>query len=289
MAQEDDLQDLDSPDPTETGTEGEQPDNTPTPDATFTDLNETMPPKDAASESPRPRRNDPERRINKLVSQNKALADELRAEREARAQEKAKLAEYESRQTEQSATALESKIKELRVRRDKAFEEGDLATYHDLEDEYLDAKVELKDIRKSRPASPEPPDPQDKPQPRASEQPQATTAYPEATMNWVARNKAWYDGKPNNPKVAKANEVFQALVAEGYDPSEDDLYEVLDERLAEERPRPIAGGPRNGNEGRPNRQSGINKDDFPLMRKWGYDPNKPEDRKRWLSRNQDLG
>lgn len=296
MAQDDPLQDqdpdLDTTDD-EPGQDGE--DSTLPADDTFADLNDIPPTQDLqAQEAPperRPRRNDPEKRINKLVSQNKALADELAAERQARTAAERKAQEFEQSQAERSALDLEGKLADIRAKRKNAFNEGDLDTYDDLNDEYVKAQIALDRIKERQPKQDEsgrpPSDTRPVSQDPRSDQPQ----YPKATMDWVQRNQSWWNADPSNQtRVQQANDTFVALQEEGFDPGSDDFYAELDYRLGQpsRAARPVTSAPRNGREQSSRRQAGITQQDIKSMKVWGYDPNKPEDRKRWLNRNTEL-
>lgn len=293
MAQDDELPQDDVPDPDEDDTArgGEAP--LPQ-DDTFADLNDIPPTQDLqAPEAPterRPRRNDPEKRINKLVSQNKALADELAAERQARTEAERKALAFEQSQAERSALDLEGKLADIRAKRKNAFNEGDLDTYDDLNDEYVKAQIALDRIKERQPQA----DAADRPSNDARPAPQSPRSdqpqYPQATMDWVQRNQSWWNADPaNQARVQQANDAFVALQQEGFDPGSDDFYEELDYRLGQpSRARPVTSAPRNGREQSSRRQAGITQQDIKSMKVWGYDPNKPEDRKRWLNRNADL-
>ena len=140
------------------------------------------------------------KRIGKEVSRRKALEserDQERAERERVQRERdeamARLSKYEARQDED----LKSKADDLKTRRDKALDEGDLAEYNRLNDELMDTRIELRDRSTRRPAKAD--DEGGGEQQRQTQQPAASGAGSE----WVARNKAWLQADEANVALAK--------------------------------------------------------------------------------------
>lgn len=236
------------------------------------------------------------KRINKEVSKRKALAEErdrLAAEREQiqreRDEARARLAKYEERQDED----LKAKVDDIKARRDKALDEGDLAEYNKLNDELLDARIELRDRSTRRPA------------PREDNDDRQPAAIPKASSAWVERNRDWLMADPANQELAKS--IEQKLVRKhgGYT---DELYRELSKRLASvsddyvyddvaeddfEEPAPrgnTAGVPRDSyDEPTSQRRSGkLTRADLAAMAKFGMDPNSPKDRKAWINRNAEL-
>ncbi|MCW5586585.1 MAG: hypothetical protein KIS75_10675 [Chromatiales bacterium] len=245
------------------------------------------------------------KRIGKEVSRRKALEserDQERAERERVQRERdeamARLSKYEARQDED----LKSKADDLKTRRDKALDEGDLAEYNRLNDELMDTRIELRDRSTRRPAKAD--DEGGGEQQRQTQQPAASGAGSE----WVARNKAWLQADEANVALAKGIEAKLVRKHGGYT---DELYRELSKRLAavsedfidddgddlggdfDERPTrsTTVGVPReSSDDGQQRRRSGgkLTRDDLTTMSRYGMDPNSPKDRKAWLNRNAEL-
>lgn len=236
------------------------------------------------------------KRIGKEVSKRKAIETQLESERAERARLDAELAEsrkrlssYESEQDE----GLKTKAEDLKSRRDKALDDGDLSEYNRLNDELMDARIELRDRSTRRPAVQE------------EDRPQQQVAAPQASQDWVARNRAWLAADEANLSLAKGLEQKLAKKHGGYN---DALYRELSKRLAAvsedfidddgddleryDDPPPrstTAGVPRESFSDSPRRAAGkLTRDDLSAMSRYGMDPNSPSDRKAWLNRNAEL-
>lgn len=237
------------------------------------------------------------KRINKEVSKRKALAEErdrLAAERERIQRERdeamSRLAKYEERQDED----LKSKVDDIKARRDKALDEGDLAEYNKLNDELLDARIELRDRSTRRPAPKQ-----------EEERDTGHQQIPKASSEWVQSNRDWLMADPANQELAKSieqklvrkhggytNELYRELSKRLAAVSDDYVYDDVEEDTEEPAPRGnTAGVPRDSYDDAPSsKRSGgkLTRADLAAMAKFGFDPNSPKDRKAWISRNAEL-
>lgn len=241
-----------------------------------------------------------QKRIAKEVSKRKALQDQLseaetdrqRMRRELK-EAKDLLAGYSKKEVE----GLDSKAEDLKKRRDKALDDGDLAAYNDLNDELTEVKIEMRERRRAPAEKPVADD-----TPRKSKAPKMS----QAASDWVEKNGDWLS--TDKEKTAAAAKIEQQLVKEGYDVNDSDLYEELDRRLGSyDDPEPVGdvdevddddtppargattGVPRDSSSRAPRSRPGaINKGDLQKMARAGLDPNDPGHRKAWLDRNKPL-
>lgn len=261
----------------------------------------------------------------KRVGKEKAKREKLerdrdreRAERERVQQERddalRRLEQYESSFDDD----LKAKVDDLKSRRDKALDEGDLNVYGQLNDEYTDAKIELRDRTRDRRSKPtqKPSQDHDRDNVRDDDRHENNgRGMGRAAQSWVSRNQDWINS-PRAIDVAKAAfaaSVERELIAGGYSVNDDRTYHELDRRIAEE----FGGGASvesfddddlDDARGQQQRGStaGVQRDslragaairggsgrlttaDLQAMAKAGLNPHSPEDRKGWLQRNAEL-
>lgn len=218
-----------------------------------------------------------QKRINKEVAKRKRLEAEYQAKVAAMEQ---RLTEVEQRfhaeasqrwQQEQEAT-----LRNLRDRRQAAMDEGDMETYHRLDDEYLDARIKARQTGNS-PAQP-------------VVQTHSAQKVPQTMQVWMQANLGWFNGEARNaPKVSVANALFDVLVAEGFDQADPGLYAELDKRLQaagvkERRARPTATttAPTPYAGASADRARGFSEQDAAIMRKYGLNPNDPKQRAGYI-------
>lgn len=238
------------------------------------------------------------KRIDKEVSKRKALEDRLSAAEEEKQRVRRELLEARERLSSYEKDAdegLEQREKELKTRRDKALEEGELTTYNELNDELDEVKWQ-KRTRAQRPVQPEP-------EHETQEAPPKSNVTP-AAQAWIDKNSDWLQSDDDR-KIAAAK-IEKQLVAEGYTYQDPETYRELDRRLAtygndslEEydddvaqpaTPRGATGGvPRDTGSNVPrNRKGVLTRDDLGRMKRAGFDPSDPAHRKAWLDRNKPL-
>lgn len=231
------------------------------------------------------------KRIGKEVGKRKRIESELEAERAERAREHKELMEardrlsaYEKQQHEDQS----GKVEDLRKKAKQALDDGDLDTYHDLNEELSDVKFALR-MREAQPKQ-EPVDDYRDDGPKISDE----------ASNWVASN-SWF-GK-DKARTQRAQALEKALVAEGYSVTDPSLYDELDARLdggdeADDEPPPRnnhrrgmtgAGVNRDSYDENPGRNSRkLTRSDLAAMARNNFDPDNPAHRRAWIKRNDEL-
>ena len=251
------------------------------------------------------------KRIGKEVKKRKVLEEELQAERsknkrlqEEIAESRKVLSSFEDQQDED----LKTKADDIKARRDKALDEGDLNTYKDLNDEWTEAQIELRERSRRPKKQAADNDGQDDGGKR-----NGGSGMSEPASDWVSSNSDWLG--QDKSKTTRAQEIERALAHEGYSVHDPELYRELDRRLAREfddnsdltiggdddlddevdlrgqRQSSSAGVPREtGGDDRPSRRGSqkLTRSDLVSMQKYGFDPNSPTDRKAWINRNAEL-
>ncbi len=191
----------------------------------------------------------------------------------------------EKAQTQQREA--ETKISDLRRRLKKASEDGETETVLDLQEQLVDAKVELREAQRAEKT----------PDTERGKQPPVQTRRPEApaaAYRWLQRNP-WY-AKGEKPEANEtAGIIEQRLIARGMNPASDEFYKVLDKQLRRFHPelkekedeggrKRTARGPTNGVSKAGNRKSGkvrLTKADTKFMAECGLDPENPEHLKQY--------
>jgi hypothetical protein len=235
------------------------------------------------------------KRIDKEVSKRKALQDQL-LERETEAERlrrelmesRERLNKYETKADED----LDSRAKDLKARRDKALDDGDLNVYNDLNDELMEVKIELRD-RVRRP----------KAEPAAEPEKTRPLRTAKAAEDWLKRNSDWVTA--DKERADRAALIEQQLFREGYTANDSETYEELDRRLSkreaaadvvddDDEPAPpprgsaTTGVPRDTAPRTPRNAKVITRGDLQKMATFGLDPNDPKHRKAWLDRNNPI-
>lgn len=223
-----------------------------------------------------------QKRIDKLTWEKKVAIEERNA---AMAKSHDLEEKWRAIEVAKSNEGAQAEIDGLKSKIAQAFEDGDHPTMIDLQDQLQVKRAEMLQSPKKR-------------EPEARQQ--VAEAQPEVNphaMDWLERNP-WYNEKPRAASVAR--EMEADLVEQGFEYGED-LYQELDRKLEAagyrdkpDAPRrsqvrsPVSGSSR-GNEGREQAPSGKLKDvDLAIMRKYGFNPSSPSDRKAWLDRNSAL-
>lgn len=251
------------------------------------------------------------KKIDKHHRRAKDAEDQLAEERAERARLQAeveasrkRLSQYEDEQDE----GLKGRIDDLKSRRDKALDDGELSEYARLNDELTEAKIEQRDRVHRRSAKPAAQDDDDH---GGRGRQQATPKASGAAQSWGQKHLAWLQQDEANLSLAKSIEAKLARKYRGYDDPE--MYRELSKRLAaasddfvddeggfddeviDDDPPPRQGGassgvPRNpGSHDAGSRGSDrLTRNDLSSMAKFGLDPNSPKDRLAWKSRNAEL-
>ncbi len=259
-----------------------------------------------------------QKRINKLTSKMREYEKETQYWKDRVSALEAKtaakeIADYQS-QVAWSTTELEKQLEGARVAKKNAIEEGDIDKQIKVDDHILELREQLAEKRRLANAAKEQAE-------KLQESPQKVTTtaqptpppddLPSGTRQWLRAN-SWFM-KGEHPRAAEmARALDAALQEEGYSPDDPAMYAELDKRLtvafprvAKEKaksppspPKPrVAGSSADGQRGtetapasttnaKPVRK--LTHDDLVKMKRYGFDPQKAEDRKSWLKRNDPL-
>lgn len=210
-------------------------------------------------------------------------------------------AEFQS-QAEWTAQEINRQIDQTRAEKKAAIEEGDVDKQIRLDEKILDLREQLAEkkriatVAKEQAAQFQETQAQATKPPVASAQPTIPDTLPTGTKQWLRANP-WFL-KNDDPKAAEFARLLDAsLQEEGYSPDDPTMYVELDKRLhglvprlaktAKTPPKPkVAGssvdGQRADTTTKPQRK--LTSDDLTKMKRYGFDPNKPEHRKNWLRR-----
>lgn len=254
-----------------------------------------------------------QKRINKLTNK-------MRQYEQENLQWKEKVAELESKskaremtefqwQIEGSAAEINKKLEAARAQKRTAIEEGDIDQQMKVDEHILELREQLAEKRRLANAAKEQATQfQEK---EASRTPTTTDVapatipdhLPSGTKQWLKANP-WFIKGSDPRAVDFARTLDAALQEEGYSPDDPSMYAELDKRLhvlvprlaavkatkaPPSKPR-VAGssadGQRPDSTSKPSRK--LTSEDLVKMRRYGFDPGKPEHRKHWLHRNDPL-
>jgi len=260
-----------------------------------------------------------QKRIDKLTREKREL--EMRVQ-----QMQAKVETIEAKHTAREFSELQqqvayseyqvkSQLDAARANYRKAVEEGDIEAQISAQDQMFELREQWAEKRRQTELAKE--QAQKFQQPPASEKPADVPTIPEnlpsGTREWLKQNRWYVDG--HDPKAANyARQLDADLQEEGFSPDDSEMYQELDRRLhtvvprlakksasvAEKvadapppRPAPkarVAGSSADGQSTAETRTPArrLTSGDLETMRKYGFDPNKPEHRKAWIKRNDPL-
>jgi hypothetical protein len=211
------------------------------------------------------------------------------------------IAEFQS-QAEWTAHELSRQIDQARAEKKTAIEEGDVDQQLKLDEKILDLREQLTERKRIATAAKEQAAQFQETQSQFAKptatpaQPTIPDTLPVGTKQWL-RTNPWFM-KNEDPKAAEFARLLDAsLQEEGYNPDDPAMYVELDKRLQGLMPRlakslktppkpKVAGssvdGQRANTTTKPQRK--LTSDDLAKMKRYGFDPNKPEHRKNWLRR-----
>lgn len=245
-----------------------------------------------------------QKRISKLTGRMRELERETGFWKdkvtalEAKTQAK-EFAEFQN-QVEWTAQELNRQIDQTRADKKTAIEEGDVDKQIKLDERLLDLREQLAEKKRIATAAKEQAAQFQETQ-QASNKPTAPSTIPDnlptGTKQWLRANP-WFM-KNDDPKAAEFARLLDAsLQEEGYSPDDPAMYAELDKRLhglvprlakpVKAPPKPkVAGSSAEGQSppsttAKPQRK--LTSDDLAKMKRYGFDPNKPEHRKHWLRR-----
>lgn len=167
-----------------------------------------------------------QKRIRQLIEQNK----QERTAREQAERERDEARTAVQTTTDSTVATLEKQVQtnlaNLKARLKDAINNGDVDAQVDINEQLAELKVQERQIVQAKAQIARRPKPEDKPK---VEQPQSD--YPPQALAWVEENKDWW-GK-NRKKTAAAYALEAALREEGLDPTADEFYDELNNRLGE--------------------------------------------------------
>lgn len=248
-----------------------------------------------------------QKRINKEVARRKAAEEQRQAAEDRIAQLEERFAKLSNSLHERDARATEAQAKSeedrmqahyeaTKLKYRKAVEEVDVEAQAQMLDELLEAREKLSNARERSRIKAESPPPPAEPAYRPG-----SAAVPAGAKSWMERN-TWFSD-PNalrDPKLkARADLALaldSALQIEGFSPHDTEMYDELDRRLnaalgGQRKQKGNGGGGVGASyDGGGNDAPGekrLTREDLENMRNFGFDPNKPADRKAWLTYRDD--
>lgn len=185
------------------------------------------------------------KRIDQLLADRKTERAEKEFYRQELDKAKKALEELQTKSVSTEGVALDkyelglkAHIKSLNEQIIKAQEEGNHAKFAELNDQLLDAKVEMRDValRKERKVEPKKEVEEAPKQPTREEIERSLSPQAKAWVNDNPWFDPWGDKDGDEVRTAAAVAVNNQLIREGYNPRNEDFYEQLDERLKEKFP-----------------------------------------------------
>ncbi len=249
-----------------------------------------------------------QRRINQEVGKRKAA--ETKAEKLERevAELRKRVGAGERQYVETSITGLESTIERLGKEYAEAIEEGDTKRQVELQNELVDARVELRQANGYKQQMEER---QPEPEPRHQATPEPSgdplDALPPKSRTW-AEDRGLLEWEPEEINFAFG--IDAKMTREGYDPTTDEYFEEMDRRISKvfphlydedgDTPAPSKKDPprkqtQNAapNAGvskvQPGKKPGtvtLDKNDLSNMRRFGLDPNNAEHCRQYAREKQ---
>lgn len=229
-------------------------------------------------EEHKPRKKDPQKRINELTrkmreAEERAFAAETRA------------AELEAERSRMTSESLTQREQDLIARRKEAVEDGEMEQIIELGDELMNLRLERANAR--QPVIP------------VRQAPEQNSIHPAAEA-WLSRNE-WFDDENHASVAQEAQRIEKELLDGGMKYSEK-LYEVIDTMLVKtpvykaafsepgaakpraEKPNHIAPASRSGEPPAREKPGQLTQNDIQTMRTWGFDMNNPKHRAAYLKR-----
>jgi hypothetical protein len=135
---------------------------------------------------------------------------------------------------------IDSNMRALRSEFDAAFDAGDRAKIFEVQQRMAELAAEKKQAEREKRAIPPKAGPsptqtgQTTPPAPASNAAPSQPAPPPAAVEWASRNQDWFN--KDRVMTAAAFAIDQAMIGEGYQPSDPDYFEELDKRIRTEFP-----------------------------------------------------
>lgn len=253
-----------------------------------------------------------QRRIQALLKERKELEERAVQAEQRFAQQQSQVSQWQTGGLDAEISNLEQIAKAERAEMARAHEAGDTASMMDAQDRYYQAMFQLNDRRSRKAqitAAAAQTQQQQGQQPAQQNQQQNYLDLPRPLVRWA--NKIGF-GKLSDETKVGAMQIAEDMKQEGYSITEDDdFFDELDRRLAEEFPRQFGkDAPRRkrvyraqgdpGNRRRPSEPAPrsdaasttrgtakrrLDSDDIKAMRLGGLDPNSDKDRSLYLRAN----
>lgn len=229
-------------------------------------------------------------KVNRVTKRISKLTYERNIEREANEKLRAEVEEtkamlqelkaaHEERSVKESAQGANAKRSELLAQKKEALESGDYDLVIDLDEQLLDLRGSNDSARPSQNITP---------QQQPTQQPTQQPRYSQAELDWAAKN-TWINDPKQATRYQQANSIYLDMIQnQGYDPDDQETYDVLDKRIRRNAPPPsTGGGVDRGNLTADERSSvRITPEDKARMEAFGMDPNDPKARTFWLDSKQ---
>lgn len=215
-----------------------------------------------------------QKRFDKLTYQIRSTEERYEQEKsELKAKIEALEADRLKEVAERNTTTLEQKRQDLLERRKEYLEIGDYDELNKVDEQLMDIKIQAR--QKPEPAKQEPKQEQS-PESRQALEPEQPVN--QALADWQSKNK-WVFDQNQQGRLAKANKVFESVLADGYDIDEPETYIEIDKRLKREVPPPT-GAPDRGQVTGNDRK--FTEQDRKDMTAWGLDPTDVKARQLWI-------
>lgn len=138
--------------------------------------------------------------------------------------------------------SIDADMQSLRREFDTAFDEGNREKIFEVQQRMAELAAEKKQAerdRRSIPTKAAAPAGQEAPQ--QTQQTQPTNRPNPFALEWLERNKSWFNTDPIMTAAARA--VDQQMVQEGFNPTEPDYFDELDKRIRREMPHKFGEAP----------------------------------------------
>ncbi len=175
-------------------------------------------------------------RIKEVLSERDAYAAELAAERREKEELKKQLLHGNTQTKESFKLALEDQIKSLTAQMSAAMTSGQSELVVALQDQLINAKMELKPLTTELLANRQAMEKTESP---VVQQP---NQVPEKALDWIAEHPEFKSDEVFNAAAIATN---NQLLREGFDPRSDEFYEEIDVRLSKRFPEMFGVPPQN--------------------------------------------
>lgn len=136
---------------------------------------------------------------------------------------------------------LDSNMRALRSEFDAAFDAGDRAKIFEVQQRMAELAADKKQAEREKRAIPPKAGPAPTQTGPTTPPAPASNSPPPAAVEWASRNQEWFN--KDRVMTAAAFAIDQAMIADGYQPSDPDYFEELDKRIRSEFPHKFQRAP----------------------------------------------